>query len=81
MEAYQYWTIAGFIFLFVELITLKTFPLVMAGAVFFAAVIAYKYPDAYLMQGVTCFIFIPVLLMAVKPYIKRKFRQGKNERK
>lgn len=82
MEPYQYWTIAGFVFLFFELLTLRTFPLVMAGAAFFAAVIAFKYPDAYLVQALTCFVFIPVLLMAVKPYIKNKFEKGpKNEHK
>ncbi|MDO5437051.1 MAG: hypothetical protein Q4F80_02515 [bacterium] len=82
MEPYQYWTIAGFIFLFFELMTLRTLPLVLAGSAFFAAVIAFKYPEAYYMQALTCFVFVPVLLMAVKPYIKNKFKKGqKNEHK
>ena len=82
MEAYQYWTIAGFVFLFLELMTLKTLPLVLAGAVFFAGVIAFKYPDNYFLQIATCFVFVPVILMAIKPYIKRRScKEKKDERK
>ncbi len=78
MEPYQYWTILGFIFIFFEIISLKTLPLVLAGSAMFAAVIAYKFPNAYLMQALTCFVFVPIVLMAIKPYIKKG---KKNEHK
>ena len=58
MEPYQYWTIAGFIFLILEIMTLRTFPLVLAGAALFSAVVAYKFPDLYLIQIITCLCFI-----------------------
>ncbi len=79
MEPYQYWTIAGFIFILLELITLRTFPLVLAGSMFFAGVIAFKFPDFYIGQVLTCVIFIPIFLKAINPYIKKKFRRGKKD--
>ena len=80
MEIYQYWTIAGFIFLFLELITLRTLPLVLAGSALFSAVIAFKYPNAYYIQFLTCFVFAPLIFFAVKPYIKNKIHKF-NKRK
>ncbi len=82
MEPYQYWTIAGFIFLFFELITLRTLPLVLAGSAFFTAVIAFKFPEEFLIQGIVCFVAMPFLFFAIKPYIKNKFKRHiKNEHK
>ena len=93
MEPYQYWTIAGFIFIFAELITLRTLPLVLAGALLFAAVIesgvsfnsiclAFKYPENIPAQIITFFVFMPVLFFAIKPYIKNKLKgRSSNEHK
>ena len=78
MEPYQYWTVAGFVFIFIELITLRTLPLVFAGSLLFAAVIAFKYPENIFAQGLTFVIFMPVLFYAIKPYIKNKVKGGQN---
>lgn len=79
MEPYQYWTVAGFLFLLLELLSLRSLPLALSGAALFSAVIAYKYPDAYLMQALTCFVFIPIIFSAIKPYVRKK--RDKNEHK
>jgi len=82
LEIYQYWTIAGFVFLFLELLTLRTFPLVLAGSSLFTAVIAFKFPESYLVQIVTCFVIAPLIFLAVKPYIKHKWNKfHKKERR
>ena len=82
MEPYQYWTIAGFIFIFAELITLRTLPLVLAGALLFAAVIAFKYPENIPAQIITFFVFMPVLFCAITPDIKNNLKgRSSNEHK
>jgi len=81
MEPYQYWAIAGFIFLVIELFTLKTLPLVLCGALFFAGVIAYKYPDVYIAQFATFLVFVPIVYSAIKPHTRSKKTGGKNEHK
>lgn len=79
MEPYQYWTIAGIVFIFFEIITLKTLPLVLAGSTLFTAVIAFRYPDAYVAQALVCIIFMPLFFFSVKPYIKNKIKEQDNE--
>ena len=79
IEIYQYWTVAGFVFLFVELLTLKTMPLVLAGASLFAAVIAFKLPDEYIVLIFAFLFFIPIIYFALKPYIKNKIKDKKSK--
>lgn len=71
LEPHQYWTIAGFIFLFAELITLRGLPLTIAGSMFFAAVAAYKYPELYHIQVLTFTIFLPIIYAALRHISKK----------
>lgn len=69
MEAYQYWTIMGFVLIILELITLRTFFLVLSGSAFFGAVIAFKFPENYILQVIVFTAFLPLIYIASKPYI------------
>lgn len=79
IEIYQYWALSGFVFLFIELLTLRTLPLVLAGASLFASVIAFKLPDEIFVQVFGFLFFIPIIYFAVKPYIKNKFKNKKTK--
>ncbi|MCD8024280.1 MAG: hypothetical protein LUE64_01965 [Candidatus Gastranaerophilales bacterium] len=66
METYYYWTIAGFISLFAVFFTSGLFPILFSGSMFFAAVIAFKFPDEFLFQISAGLIFAPLAFIALK---------------
>lgn len=72
LELYQYWAIAGFVFLFTLLFWKRTLPVVFAGALLMTSAVAFKLPDNILIQTVAFFFFIPFIFFAMKPYFKNK---------
>ena len=72
LELYQYWAIAGFVFLFTLLFWKRTLPVVLAGALLMTSAVAFKLPDNILIQTVVFFFFIPFIFFAMKPYFKNK---------
>lgn len=72
LELYQYWAIAGFVFLFSLLFWKRTLPIVLAGSFLMTSAVAYRLPDVVFVHVASFFFFIPFIYFAMKPYFKNK---------
>ncbi len=77
MEPYQYWTISAFILVFVGFLTSGNLLLVISGALFTGAVIAFKFPDLYILQLGTALFVAPMFYNALNKN-KKLQKGGKN---
>ncbi len=72
MDIFKIWALVGFIFLIIEITTPTMFFLPLAGGALFAAVVAFKFPEAYWPQALTFALFSAFVYFALRPFIKKR---------
>ena len=78
---YIFWTILGIIFLYLDLIKKSAIKLTCASTFLFCAIIAYKFPQNYLYQGVCLLSFSGLFYLLITKSLKKdqeNFTKTKN---